>query len=152
MSTVIETEEHTLKISRQFNAPRQRVFAAWAEVGQLQQWWGCHNTISVKSDMDFRAGGSYRHTMQTRNAGEMVISGTYKEIIEPEKIVFTMVFEANGEFPGFEKTLVTVEFIDNDGATELRLTQEGEPMKQIQEGADVQSGWNASFDKLAKNL
>jgi len=150
MSTVIETAKHTLKMSRQFNVPRERVFAAWAEAGLMEKWWGCENTLSVKSDIDFRTGGSYRHIMQIRNAGEIVIYGTYKEIIEPEKIVFTMVFEANGEFPGFEETLVTVDFIEKGDCTELRLRQEGEPMEQI--GEDVGSGWNASFDKLEKSL
>ena len=150
MSTVIETEEQTLKISRQFNAPRERVFAAWAEAGLMEQWWGCENTLSVKSNIDFRTGGFYRHVMQIRDAGEIAIYGTYKEIIEPEKIVFSMVFEANDEFPGFEETLVTVDFIDKGDFTELRLTQEGEPMKQMRE--DVGSGWNASFDKLEKSL
>ena len=150
MSTAIETKEHTLKINRQFNAPRQRVFDAWAEAGKLQQWWGCHNTLSVKSEIDFRVGGTFRHRMETEEMSEMVISGTYREIAEPEKIVFTMVFEANGEFPGIEETLVTLEFIDKGDTTELRLTQEGEPMEQMQK--DVNSGWNASFDKLEKFL
>ncbi len=150
MSTAIETREHTLNINRQFKAPRERVFAAWAEAEKLQQWWGCENTVSVKSEIDFRTGGSFRHVMQTREMGEVVISGTYREITEPEKIVFTMVFEAKGEFPGIEETLVTLEFIDKGDSTELRLTQEGEPMEQMQK--DVNSGWNASFDKLEKFL
>ncbi len=150
MTTVIETAEHTLNMNRTFNAPRERVFAAWAKAGQFERWYGCEQTLSVKTDMDFRTGGSYRNIIQTRDGGEMVIYGSYKEIIEPEKIVFGMIFEANGDFPGFEETLVTVDFIDNGDSTELRLRQEGEPMEQMADG--VSSGWNASFSKLEKLL
>ncbi len=144
MKSEIKISENTLQMTRMFDAPREQVFAAWKEAEQLQVWWGCDMTRKVESNMDFKPGGDFCHTMTIEGAGVMPYSGTYEEIIEPEKIVYSADF-------GSMKAQVTVEFIaDGKNRTRLVLTQVGFPDPSLRE--IVSGGFTAALDKLEKFL
>jgi uncharacterized protein YndB with AHSA1/START domain len=66
-----------LQITRIFDAPRDRVFAAWTQPDLLQRWSGCKGTTKVEIEMDFRAGGSFTQKMYITGAGEFSFTGTY---------------------------------------------------------------------------
>ncbi len=145
MSTEIEKFDDTLRISRHFNAPRQRVFAAWSDANQIDKWWGCAQTTSVQAEIDFRVGGKFRFHMIGTSYGEMDFCGTYQEIVSPEKIVYTV------EFPtpnGPMEMRVQIELLEEDGGTKLIMTQTGFPMPELKD--IIAGGTTQSLDKLEK--
>ena len=109
MSTEIHMEDDTLQISRQFAAPRQRVFEAWTNPEQVQQWWGCNATESVKATIDLKVGGTF-HAFMKGSYGEMDYRATYEEIVPNEKIVYSM----SMTFPngGSVESKITLEFLE----------------------------------------
>ena len=76
------------------------------------------------AEVDLRPGGRYRLAMTDTDKNEThVVVGEYKEIQPPERLVYTWAWESKtDEMSGSEDTLVTVEFAEADGGTEVSLT------------------------------
>lgn len=129
----------SLQIVRTFDAPRQLVFTWWSEAGKMQQWSGCKETTRCEIQMDFRVGGGFKQKMQIRGKGEFTITGTYDEIVEPERIAYHADL-------GFAVTRVLVEFFEQGDRTRVVLTQEGFPDENLSK--TVSQGTTESFDKL----
>src|SRR5437660_149888 len=81
--------------------------------------------------------------MQISGHGEFSLTGTYLEIVEPERIVY----DAN---LGPAITRVTVEFFEHGRQTRVVLTQEGLPGEFLRK--TVSQGVTESLDKLAALL
>ncbi|MCA9450173.1 MAG: SRPBCC domain-containing protein [Candidatus Omnitrophica bacterium] len=128
---------------RIYQAPREFVFGAWKDPNQIVKWWGCDGCTHVDSEMDFREGGAFTHTMHVEGEGKMPYSGIYQKIVEPELISWTV------EFQGCS-TCVTVEFKDLGDRTELTLIQEGAPSSEYCQF--VSQGYGASLEKLDQVL
>jgi uncharacterized protein YndB with AHSA1/START domain len=118
------TTPTSLRIRHVFNAPRQKVFEAWTTPELLTQWFHPQEGFRVTlAEVDLREGGEYRIGLQPPGEERiLVVSGEYQEIQSPEKLVFTWMWESDD--PDQEDTLVTLEFFDRGGNTELVLTHE----------------------------
>lgn len=138
-----------LEMTRFFGYPREAVFEAWTDPGQVEKWWGCAETERVESEIDLRVGGSFRHTMHIRTAGEVAYEGVYDEIDRPSKLVTSCEMGAGTEY-AFRST-TTIEFIEQEGGTLVKLTQVGlPPMPNC--GEIISGGFNAAFEKLDGHL
>ena len=118
-----------LTIRRIIKAPRQRVFDAWTQPEHLKHTGGERSPRGPTeiAEVDLRVGGRYRLGMQRpeRAAGPYVCFGEFREINEPERLVYTWSWEPPGMEVG--ETLVTVEFLDQGASTEIVLTHERLP-------------------------
>ena len=96
------TEGHVLILERVFDAPHDLVFAMFKEPEHLKRWWGPRGWELPVCDLDFRPGGVWHYCMKCVEQGEYFGmeswgKGVYKEIVEPEKIVYTDYFsDADG--------------------------------------------------------
>ncbi len=141
----------SLKVTKTINAPRERVFAGWTQPELLHQWWGAHESFSAPiAEVDLKVGGKYRFGMLEPGKGAPYVAyGVYKEVVPPAKLVFTWTFEKMaGDDPDFvpAETLVTVEFIQKDGATEVVLTHERFPDEHMRD--EHQAGWGGCLEGL----
>src|SRR5712691_5788344 len=110
-SAAAEGRERELTITRVFDAPRDLVFAAWTQPERAARWWGPQGFTTISCDMDVRPGGVWRRCMRSPDGTEHRKCGVYREIVEPERLVFTYADEDSEGNPGHE-TLVTVTFAD----------------------------------------
>src|ERR1700681_1552910 len=78
-----------LTITRVFNAPRGIVFKAWIDPIRLAQWWGPKGFTNPVCKIDIRPGGSIYIEMKGPDGTLYPMNGIFKEIQEPEKLVFT---------------------------------------------------------------
>jgi uncharacterized protein YndB with AHSA1/START domain len=143
MKSEVKVGDNRLEIVRTFDAPRSLVFSFWTKAEQLEQWWGCKDTIGLSCRMDFRVGGFFTCVMQIRNAGEFTYKGQYDEIVEPARIAYHADF-------GPLRTTVVVEFVDLGAQTKMVLTQVGFPSQEM--CGQVSKGTSESFDKLEAAL
>ena len=148
MSTITE-ESVNLSLSRTFPATRERVFAAWTDPEQVVKWFGPETCRVRDAEIDLRDGGTYRFQVSSPQCGETAVYGQYREVKPPGRLVYTWKWESDPDYADRE-TLVTVEFIDRGGSTELRLTHENLP--NTESGRNHEHGWNGCFDKLANLL
>lgn len=111
-----------LRTRRTFPERRESVFRAWTEPEALKQWFAVAEGYTTPiAEVDLRVGGRYRLGMQAPDDDAlMVAGGAYREITPPERLVFTWRWE--GVPQNEPETLVTVEFHERDGATEVVLT------------------------------
>ena len=79
-------------IERTFNAPRVLVWKALTEPERLKHWWGPQGFAWVKGTLDLRPGGTFHYALRAPNGPEMWGKFVYREIVEPEKLVFVNSF------------------------------------------------------------
>jgi uncharacterized protein YndB with AHSA1/START domain len=90
LTTPADREIH---VERVFDAPRDRVFAAYTDPELIPEWWGPRDTTTIVDQMDVRAGGSWRFVMRDADGSETGFRGTYREVTPPERIVQTFEWE-----------------------------------------------------------
>jgi uncharacterized protein YndB with AHSA1/START domain len=144
-----EAEKLSLEIKRFVKAPRDRVYAAWTDSAQLEKWFGPENVKTRNLVADVRVGGQFRWDCTDPEGKEVTISGQYREVEPGKKIVFTWRLEEDEDWKN-QSSIVTVEFFDCEGGTEIRLTHEKLPTKESRD--DHEQGWNSVLDKLEKFL
>jgi uncharacterized protein YndB with AHSA1/START domain len=142
--------EEGITITRVFDAPRERVWKEWTETERFADWFGgSHGEVPVPTvSMDVRPGGSWRATMFAGpGRREIHWKGEYREVVEPERLVFTV-----SDQPGEDAyELVTVVLTDlGDGRTEMLFQQSGR-MSAEQYGR-AKEGWSGFFDRMAEHL
>jgi uncharacterized protein YndB with AHSA1/START domain len=145
------SDDRTLVITRVLDAPRHVVFDAWVDQRQAAQWWGPRGFTTVSSEMDVRVGGAWRRCMRSPEGTEHRSRGVYREIVAPERLVFTFAWERGGSAGLGSETIVTLIFRDlGDGRTELRLHQA--PFQSAEGRDDHRTGWSSCFERFADYL
>jgi uncharacterized protein YndB with AHSA1/START domain len=137
-----------LRLSRSFAAPRERVFRAFTAPAQLAKWWGPKGFTVPACTIDLRAGGAWHTVMRSPEGKDHVVSGVYREIVPPERLVFTWGWEEDGA-RGHE-TVVTIELHETPGGTRLELTHEGFETEDSR--SRHSHGWSGCFDCLEQAL
>jgi uncharacterized protein YndB with AHSA1/START domain len=144
------TLDRELTISGVFDAPRELVFQAWTDPAQLARWWGPHGFSAPSVALDVTPGGAWRTCMRNdADGGELWASGVYREVVAPERLVFTYAWDTADGVPGHE-TLVTVTFDDLGDRT--RMTFHQAAFQTVQDRDDHEGGWSECFDDLAAYL
>ena len=133
-----------LRLSRRFKAPREAVFRAFTDPAALAKWFGPEGMNVKNVKVDLRPGGGYSMVFDETDGESHGLSGVYREISPPQRLVMTWVWD-HGEMAGIE-TLVTIELAQAGAETELTLTHEKLPS---QESRDLhRQGWTSSFKCL----
>jgi len=145
MSTMLSASETSLEIRRTYAVRRDRLFRAWTRPAELAQWFAVAPGFTVPiAEVDLRVGGRYRLGMQPPgDAPLMVVGGIYREIAAPEKLIFTWRWEGSDDEP---ETLVTVEFLERAGSTEMVLKHEG--FSDAAARDKHRDGWVGCFTQL----
>ena len=138
-----------ITITRVFDAPRGRVWREWTEPEPFADWFGARDGV-VPLDtvsMDVRPGGAWRLTMFAGpERREIRWRGEYREVVEPERLVFTV-----SDQPGDEYELIVVVLTDlGDCRTEMHFEQHGHMSAEEYERAG--SGWSSFFDRIDERL
>lgn len=146
---LFDPAERELVITRVFDAPRELVFKAWTDKRHAMNWWGPKHHPATQVDMDVRPGGRWRHCLRSVETGQNLWhGGVFREVVPPERLVFTFTWEEEGE-RGME-TLVTVVFDDVGGKTQMTMRQT--PFQSFGERDGHHEGWSSAFDRLAEHL
>jgi len=133
--------DHFITVQRTFPVSRERMFKAWTTADSLEQWFKPMQMQTKVHTLELHVGGAFRFIM-TGPESKQVIYGTFLQLEPPERLVFSWHAEGSNHPP----TQVTVEFIEREGGTEVRLTHEGFQDTEFAEGHA--NGWRSIFDKL----
>ena len=143
------TPDNTLRVQRIIQAPREKVFDAWARPEKFQQWFqpktdppSCRFLVQ-----DIREGGRYRFQANAPDGVRYDVFGTYHEVRPSEKLVFTWNWVSDLDFG---ETLVSIEFRAYGNATEISLTHDFFPDLAILKRHE--SGWNGCLDRVTEFL
>jgi uncharacterized protein YndB with AHSA1/START domain len=140
--------QHELVITRTFDAPRALVFKAWSAPEHAVRWFGPKNFTVPHCSMDFRVGGAYRACICSPDGKEYWMLGLYREIVKPERIVFTFAWEEEGERG--RENLITVTFAEQGDQTRMTFRQAF--FESVSERDSHNEGWSECFDRLVQFL
>ncbi|NEW05657.1 SRPBCC domain-containing protein [Paenibacillus sp. SYP-B3998] len=156
------TIQNELLITRTFDASRELVYKAFTEPEHLINWWGPKGFTMNVTKLDLRPGGVFHYSQRSPEGHEMWGKFTYREIVEPEKLVFMISFsdeEGNTVRAPFSPTwpleiLNTLTLTENEGKT--TITMRGAPLSPTEDELNtfkaahdmVQKGFSGTFDQL----
>ncbi len=133
----------SLEVRRTIRAPRQRVFDAWTKAEELKAWHAPGPLTVSLAEIDLRPGGAYRIHMRAPDGTEHRVSGVYREIDPPKKVVYTWGWD--GDHP-VKDSVVTIEFHDRGASTEVVLRHAG--ISHDKERTGHTEGWTSILDKF----
>jgi len=145
------TDSTTVRLQRTYDATAEEVFDAWTNPEVLRRWWMVDDVGSTpQADVDLRVGGSYRLSIE--RAGEdsaHTVRGTYREIVRPERLIYTWAWEEQDGSTGHEST-VTVSFVQEGERTTVVVDHTGLP----DEASRVRhsEGWQACLRILGARM
>ena len=132
----------SLEVRRTIRAPRQRVFDAWTKAEELKAWHAPGPLTVSFAEIDLRPGGAYRIHMRTPDGVEHRVSGVYREVDPPKKLVYTWSWDGENVV---KDSVVTLEFYERGNATEVVLRH---AIADDKERASHEQGWTSILDKL----
>lgn len=143
----------TLDLTRVFAAPRRLLFQLWTDPHHVAQWWGPHGFTNPVCQLEARPGGAIHIAMRGPDGTVYPMTGRYRDIVEPERLVFTSAaLDAAGR-PLFEM-LTTVTFAEQDGQTIITLhahvvamTAAADPYLE-----DMAAGWIQTLERLGEHV
>ena len=157
-ATAAAAADQEVVITRVFDAPRELVFEAWTTPEHLMRWSAPHGCTLHFYSFDFRPGGVFHHILRTPAGHDCLCKGTYREIVAPERIVYTLSFAdedgnlvepaevgADPEWPS--ETVVTVTFAEHEGKTKLTLHQT--VLESVAKRTGAYPSWLEMLDRLA---
>jgi uncharacterized protein YndB with AHSA1/START domain len=154
-------------ISRVFNALRDLLWKCFTEPERMSQWWGPKGVKIVKSQMDFRVGGTYHYGMQNPDGQVMWGRKVYREITPPERVVLIDSFsdEAGGLgrhplAPQWPPQMHTIFTFEDEPGGKTRFTVRWSPYEATPEeqavfdtGHDSMTmGWSGTLERLEAYL
>ncbi|MBS0488445.1 MULTISPECIES: SRPBCC family protein [unclassified Phenylobacterium] len=145
-TAVLQDDE--LLIERIFDAPPDLVFRVWTSPEHLMRWWGPKDFVTVVFDQDFRVGGAYRACIRDASGGDHWMTGTYREIVDGQKIVMSFRWE-DGAW-GVDNTVTVMFAALAGGRTLFRFHQA--PFASLEARDSHTQGWSSLVDKLAVYL
>lgn len=140
-------------VKRAFSGRRETVFKAWTDPKYVALWWGPRGFTNPVCDLDVRPGGSIRIDMRSPDGTVYPMTGVFREIVVPERLVFsTTPLDEKGE-PVFE-VLNTVTFVQDGDKTlvtvhalVVKTTAEADAYLE-----GMEEGWSQTLERLAEFL
>ena len=124
--TVTTPSEREIVMTRSFDAPRELVFEAHSKPEHMKEWWGPRGFTMPVCEMDFRPGGAYRFVQRGPDGEDYAFRVEFREIVRPERIVWTFEFEG---MPG-SISVDTMTLTEEDGRTTITATSVFDSVEQ----------------------
>jgi uncharacterized protein YndB with AHSA1/START domain len=146
--------EREIVMTRVFQAPRLLVFDAWTKPDLLKRWlYGPEEWPLAVCKIDLKVGGSLRFVWRHRDGKDkdMVMSGVYRDIAPPERLVFTELWDE--DWTGGE-AVVTIRFAEHAGQTTLTqaVLYSSRAARDAVLKTPMEHGAAHSYDRLAELL
>src|SRR5437588_12446720 len=154
MTTVVDTEHNTVRLTRTISAPPAAVYRSFLDPAELSRWFGPGEFRVERAEIDEYAGGRHHTTIVGHNGA---VRGTFaceiRELVPDERIVLSWSWVQEHPEPTHPPQAGSVLSITlrptAAGDTELTLEHSrlgGEPDEDI---AGIGEAWDRALTKLA---
>lgn len=164
--TDVAPDDEQFVYTREFDAPRDAVFAAWTEANRLARWFGPKGLTMLRCDVDLRVGGVFHYGMRAPDGQSMWGKWTFREIVRPELLEFIVSFsdEQCGvtRHPMSDRwplqVLSAIRFEDVGGHTRVTMTgvpigaNDAERRAFVDAKGSMTAGWNGTAEQLDRYL
>ncbi|GAA1146297.1 SRPBCC family protein [Ornithinicoccus hortensis] len=152
LGNLASSSARSVTLTQQVPAPRSEVYAAWLTPERLATWWWA-GLPDTTYEVDARPGGRFRIRSESAGIGA---TGSYRELIEPERIVMSWTWETgDGRSP---EDIVTVEFTDLDQPAGASASPSADTLVTLthafavplSDTSNLESGWADVLHALAE--
>jgi uncharacterized protein YndB with AHSA1/START domain len=142
--------ERRVSLTRRFDAPRERVFAAWTSAEHLMQWFGPKDFTVHSCEADARSGGVFRLCMRAPDGRDFWVRGSYREVVVPERVVIDCVGDDEHGDAMIEE-VIQATFSEDAGGTKLVLQADaaGLSARAVAALGGMPEGWAQTIDRLS---
>jgi uncharacterized protein YndB with AHSA1/START domain len=146
----VGTDLPTIVITREFDAPRSKVFRAHTDADLVSRWLGPRGLEMTVDRWDCRTGGEYRY-IHSRAGEEYAFHGSFHEVRPEELIVQTFTFEGMPDSVALEK--LVLEDLGN-GRTRLVATSLGDSFeaRDAMVASGMENGIVEGYERLDEVL
>lgn len=144
--------EREILLTRLFDAPRDLVFDAFTQPELLKRWmFGPEGWSLPVCDIELKTGGKMHYVWKHKDGTSMGMSGTFREIKRPSRIIHTELFDE--DWTGGE-TLVTTLFTEKDRKTlvEQTILYSSRAARDAALKSPMEDGVAQGYDRLDKLL
>ena len=139
-----------VNVTRTFEAPRGLVFDAFTDPKHLAQWWGPHHFTNPRCEFEARSGGAIHIDMRAPDGTIYPMKGEVKEVLRPERLVFTSLPVDDKGSVLFE-VLITITFTERAGKTTVSVN--AHVVRTVAPAAEqmlagMEAGWTQSLERL----
>jgi uncharacterized protein YndB with AHSA1/START domain len=130
-----------ITVETKIAAPVEAVWKAWTTPADIVQWNAASDDWhTTRAAVDLKVGGQFSSRMEAKDGSfGFDFAGTYTKV-EPFKLI---------EFTMGDNRIVTVEFLNSDGAVTVRETFDSEPTHSVEQ---QRAGWQAILDRFARHV
>lgn len=149
-ATVTLPSDREIVITRVFDAPAHLVFDAMTKPEHVKRWWGPRGTTLSVCEIDLRVGGKWHFVSRAEDGTEHGFHGEFREIVPPEWVVQTWVYEP---MPDAE-TVETMTLVEKDGKTTMTTTvlHKSKENRDGHLSSGMEDGMQQTFDRLEELL
>jgi len=142
-------DEIEVVLTRVFDAPRALVFRAWTEPHHLARWWGPRDFTNPVCEIDVRVGGRIFIEMHAPDGTVYPMTGAFREIVAPERLVFAAVAD-DRDGRALLEGLITVTFEEEGKKTRLTVREKAVALQPAAGPmlARMETGWAQSLFRL----
>lgn len=145
----LHTAHHTVRVERNFAAPREAVFRAWVDERALPRWYlpdGEARSLRIL-EHDVRVGGCVRLSFGPGGGPAYLEQARYEDIVEFARLCYALSITRDGERMAI--SLVTIIFSDDEVGTQVQITDQLALFNASDTPAEREQGWSETFDRLA---
>ena len=148
-TTFTTPSDREIEMTRLFDAPRELVFETFTNPEHVPHWFGPRGWSVPVCEIDLRPGGAWRYVLRGPNGEEMGMSGVYRELAPPERVVTTESFD---DYPG--ESLNTLTLTEEDGKTRYTATvlYADKETRDAVLASGMSEGAAETLDRLAERL
>ena len=147
-------KEQEFVVERQFKAPRTLMFEVFTQPEHLKRWWAPQPYTVPVCTVDLQPGGVWHYCMRSPEGQDHWSRCVYREIVPPEKLVYTSTFadEHANPIEGIPEHVTIVTFIEEAGETHVSARIQFENAAAMQTALDMGMliGMNMTWDYLVK--
>jgi len=144
--------DREIRIRRVLEAPRRLVFEAMSKPQHIRRFWGPRFMTMTTCEVDFRVGGAWRFVLAAPDGSEHPFTGVYKEIVPPERIVQTFIYDVDmiRDHPAVET--LTLEERGNQTIVAVTVLHDSKESRDGHVNAGMEGGVRETYDRLAELL
>ena len=150
---IAEPGKQEILITREFDAPRERVFKAYTDPKLYEQWIGPRGLETTLEKFESKNGGSWRYIQKDEEGNEFAFHGVNHEVKAPERIIDTFEFEGLPESGHVILETARFEALPDDRTkvTSQSVFQSVEDRDGMIQ-SDMEEGMKESYDRLDELL
>ena len=149
---IINKEDQTVHVNREFDANLSLVWDAWTKPEILDQWWAPKPYITKTKSMDFREGGTWLYAMISPENQAHWCKNDYQKI-EQHKMFSGLDAFCNEEgvtSKAMPRTLWTNHFNENEGTTTVSINAKYDTLEDLEKV--IEMGFKEGFTMALGNL